>query len=174
MTKIVPAVMTALSLLILPVSGSAEPGQGNGNGRGLIVLGEDGWRFCPPGLAGRDPACVPPGQARQAIADEEREQRRAQRRAERRAERAEARRESEQDFDGAKTEDGSEAIDTASLLAALLTPEKQPLASPSAPAQVTPVAEAVALTRQPAQAVGQPVALHEALERAAATGEVGF
>ena len=44
----------------LPVILEAQ-GNGNGNGRGNNPLG------CPPGLAKRDPACVPPGLARQGV-----------------------------------------------------------------------------------------------------------
>jgi len=183
MTKIVPAAATALSFLLLPVLAQAEPGQGHGNGRGMIVLGEDGWRFCPPGLAGREPACVPPGQARQAISDEEREQRRAQRRAERLAAReAEAEQaELEQErqagrADGelalAASEDKTDALDAASVLAALLAPEPRDATSTSAPAQVTPVAETLAA--QSVRVAERSVPLHEALAQAAATGEVGY
>ena len=46
----------------LPVLAEA---QGNGNGRGGDA------QNCPPGLAKKDPPCVPPGQARQGVTTEE-------------------------------------------------------------------------------------------------------
>ena len=39
--------------------------QGNGNGRGNDA------QNCPPGLAKKNPPCVPPGQARQGVTAEE-------------------------------------------------------------------------------------------------------
>lgn len=181
MTKIVPAAATALALLLLPALASAEPGQGNG--RGLIVRGEDGWRFCPPGLARREPACVPPGQARQMISDEEREQRRAQRRAERQAERraaaeeaeaekaAEARSsDAERELDLAASEDKSEAL--GSVLTALLAPEPRAVATTEAPARATPIVDG-ASAPQPVR-VAEDLPLHEALQRAAAMGQTGY
>lgn len=69
--------MTAMAVLASFVATPvlADPGNGKGNGRGhkggehrrgevdrhrnVVVVGH-----CPPGLAKKDPACVPPGQAR--------------------------------------------------------------------------------------------------------------
>ncbi len=57
MKPILPAALAVLSILVPPVA-DAKPGNGRGNGN---AGAQDG--FCPPGLADRDPACVPPGQA---------------------------------------------------------------------------------------------------------------
>ncbi len=65
-----------MSLTIATVAtlaaGSAFAGNGNGNGHGnngngAAHAGAD----CPPGLADRDPACVPPGQAKKGVTTEE-------------------------------------------------------------------------------------------------------
>ncbi len=77
----------ALTLAMVPVGLSAKPGNGNGNGHAnqngnghgnqhTAAQHDDdhgqndvdgGNHGCPPGLAGRDPACVPPGLARQGV-----------------------------------------------------------------------------------------------------------
>ena len=50
------------SLTLVPMLAEAQGnGRGNGNGRGDNPL------HCPPGLAKKDPACVPPGLARQGV-----------------------------------------------------------------------------------------------------------
>ncbi|MGJ8610390.1 MAG: hypothetical protein ACSHWY_04825 [Octadecabacter sp.] len=49
--------------VIGPDMALAQNGNGNGNGKANNAQGNNG--FCPPGLANREPACVPPGQARQ-------------------------------------------------------------------------------------------------------------
>ena len=54
-------VMTASLLLVPPLAEA----QGNGNGRGNNPLN------CPPGLAKKDPPCVPPGLARQGVTTQE-------------------------------------------------------------------------------------------------------
>jgi hypothetical protein len=54
MTRALPAALAAVALLLGPLPAQAERGNGRGVGNG----------GCPPGLAQRDPACVPPGQAR--------------------------------------------------------------------------------------------------------------
>ena len=62
--KTLATAAATLSLLLAPLA-EASPkngrgnGNGNGNGNGAWATGE----HCPPGLAGRNPACVPPGQA---------------------------------------------------------------------------------------------------------------
>ena len=52
MTRSLPALVAALAVGLLPLPAKAE--QGN--------RGRDRGEFCPPGLAKRDPACIPPGQ----------------------------------------------------------------------------------------------------------------
>ena len=66
------AIVIALVVGVLPATSFAgnhsngNNGNGNGNGRPFT---EDG--FCPPGLANRNPPCVPPGQAaKYGIGDE--------------------------------------------------------------------------------------------------------
>lgn len=69
MTKLVAAA-AALTMIAVPVS--ADPGKANGNGKGpkakqvhKQLRGEvrPGYASdCPPGLAKKSPACVPPGQ----------------------------------------------------------------------------------------------------------------
>lgn len=49
-----------LALAALTGLGTAAFAQGNGNGNGRPFT-ENG--FCPPGLANKQPACIPPGQA---------------------------------------------------------------------------------------------------------------
>ena len=51
-------------LAAMPVALEAQ-GNGNGNGRGNNPLN------CPPGLAKKDPACVPPGLARQGVSTQQ-------------------------------------------------------------------------------------------------------
>lgn len=71
----VTALAVLASFAATPVMADPGNGKGNGNGRGnqggehrrgdgdrhrnVVVVGH-----CPPGLAKKDPACVPPGQAR--------------------------------------------------------------------------------------------------------------
>ena len=71
---------TALTLAMAPIGLSAKPGNGNGNGNcdphgnaqnNLRGGDHNGSHGCPPGLAGRDPACVPPGLARQGVDTED-------------------------------------------------------------------------------------------------------
>ena len=92
MTTLRMIAMTVLGvpIMLAPVSGFAKdnPGKsnGNGNGRGharvqvqLVEAARDRHVIvqtnratvghCPPGLAKKDPACVPPGQARKAAGD---------------------------------------------------------------------------------------------------------
>lgn len=62
----------ALALCLGPLALSANPGNGNGNGNGHRAGGQAGVEHgCPPGLAGREPACVPPGLARQGVTTEQ-------------------------------------------------------------------------------------------------------
>ncbi|WP_407492896.1 hypothetical protein [Pseudooceanicola sp. MF1-13] len=61
--------------LAMPAAAIAKPGNGNGNGNGhgaakhmaKTVPGQTA--ACPPGLAKKDPACVPPGLAKNATRD---------------------------------------------------------------------------------------------------------
>ncbi|MCG6111872.1 MAG: hypothetical protein MEQ74_06775 [Paracoccus sp.] len=53
------AALVAVTASAMPAL--ADPGRGNGNHRG----GPAHAQGCPPGLAKKSPACVPPGQARQ-------------------------------------------------------------------------------------------------------------
>ena len=71
---------TILTLALAPMALSAKPGNQNGNGHGNGVgngnghvqrLSEGEAHRCPPGLADRTPACVPPGLARQGVTTEE-------------------------------------------------------------------------------------------------------
>ena len=84
MTKL--RMMTAAALGVMmalaPVSGFADPGNGKGNGHkkarvehSVVVIDRDRDRVvsrdrdivvanCPPGLAKKNPPCIPPGQAR--------------------------------------------------------------------------------------------------------------
>ena len=65
-----------LALSLAPVTTLAKPhpngnGQGNGNGNGHVkILNEGAAHNCPPGLAWRNPPCVPPGLARQGVTTE--------------------------------------------------------------------------------------------------------
>lgn len=54
--------------LALPAAAQADrpPHAGGKNGRGPVTGVADD-RHCPPGLAKKSPACVPPGQARQGL-----------------------------------------------------------------------------------------------------------
>lgn len=80
-------VATLLALAVAPMAVLAKPGNpggngnghgnGNGNGNGNsngsghsqeVTGGDHG---CPPGLAWRSPACVPPGQARHGVTTED-------------------------------------------------------------------------------------------------------
>ncbi len=74
---------TILSLTLVPMALVAKP-NGNGNGNNGNGNGNNGngnghtqgydqghEHFCPPGLARRDPPCVPPGQARQGVTTED-------------------------------------------------------------------------------------------------------
>ena len=68
---------TALTLAMAPIGLAAKPGNGNGNGnphgnaQDNVRGGHNGTHLCPPGLAGRDPACVPPGLARHGVDPED-------------------------------------------------------------------------------------------------------
>ena len=76
---------TIMTLAVVPMASIAKPGNpggngnghgndngnGNGNGNGHsqeVTRSEHG---CPPGLAWRSPACVPPGLARQGVTTED-------------------------------------------------------------------------------------------------------
>lgn len=59
---------TVVAVLMLPAAGMADRGNGNGNGNGNGRAAFD----CPPGLAKKDPPCVPPGLARQGVTFEDR------------------------------------------------------------------------------------------------------
>jgi hypothetical protein len=61
MTRALPAALAAFAVLLSSLPAQAERGNGRGQGN------DD----CPPGLARRDPACVPPGQARGDRDDDE-------------------------------------------------------------------------------------------------------
>lgn len=71
-----------LALSLAPMAALAKPhpngnghgnGNGNGNGNGHDQTLDFGGRHgCPPGLAWRSPACVPPGLARQGVTTEDR------------------------------------------------------------------------------------------------------
>lgn len=63
----------ALTLVLAPIGVAAKPGDNNGNGNGKPHPNSaDGTHGCPPGLATREPACVPPGLARQGVDTEDR------------------------------------------------------------------------------------------------------
>lgn len=64
--KTLVAATAALSLLLVSVA-EAKPGNGRGNGHG--ARGGEG--LCPPGLAKRNPACIPPGQVGRRGRDED-------------------------------------------------------------------------------------------------------
>ena len=61
----------AFTLSLAPLGLYAKPGNNNGNGN-THSNQENGSHGCPPGLARREPACVPPGLARQGITTEDR------------------------------------------------------------------------------------------------------
>ena len=68
--------LTAASLA-MPMAALADRGNGQGHGNGNVRHQQGNGnghpveaatvRGCPPGLANREPACVPPGQARQGV-----------------------------------------------------------------------------------------------------------
>ena len=58
--RILTLLATVAALAAAPVAFASAQGQGKGHGQG----GHQGKGHCPPGLANRSPACVPPGQAR--------------------------------------------------------------------------------------------------------------
>ena len=68
-----------LAVSLAPMATIAKPhpnGNGNGNGHGnghgqFEIFNESGQHGCPPGLAWRSPACVPPGLARQGVTTED-------------------------------------------------------------------------------------------------------
>ena len=63
----------ALTLVLAPIGVAAKPGGNNGNGNGKPHHNAaDGRHGCPPGLAARETACVPPGLARQGVDTEDR------------------------------------------------------------------------------------------------------
>ena len=70
---------TILLLAASPVAAIAKPGNpggnghgnGNGNGNGHSQEINGGTHGCPPGLAWRSPACVPPGLARHGVSTED-------------------------------------------------------------------------------------------------------
>lgn len=87
MTKLrmIAAAALGVTMTLAPVSGMAKDnngkGNGNGNGRGharvqvqpvevvrerevIVQTNRAAVGHCPPGLAKKDPACVPPGQAK--------------------------------------------------------------------------------------------------------------
>lgn len=91
--RLIAAALAALMLVAAPIEATAKPGQGNGQGHGrqhvqkqvqkphgksapAMLLraaphrAEGGIAIagCPPGLAKKSPACVPPGQAKKAQA----------------------------------------------------------------------------------------------------------
>lgn len=60
-------ILAATLALALPVAGvAAEPGFGRAPDAGIVPVSAAG---CPPGLAKKNPPCVPPGQARNAYRD---------------------------------------------------------------------------------------------------------
>ena len=60
-------ILAATLALALPVmSTAAEPGFPRAAGHGIVPVSAAG---CPPGLAKKNPPCVPPGQARQMYRD---------------------------------------------------------------------------------------------------------
>lgn len=65
MKKTVPSVtvLLAAALSIAAAPAMAGPGKGNGKGPHHAHLAQAG--HCPPGLAKKNPPCIPPGQARQ-------------------------------------------------------------------------------------------------------------
>ncbi len=67
---------SAMAIAAAPMVALAKPnlnnGNGNGNGNGHQEQSYDGEnRDCSPGLADRNPPCVPPGLARQGVTTEE-------------------------------------------------------------------------------------------------------
>jgi hypothetical protein len=68
MLKTMIAVALATTVAAVPaVAEKGGKGNGNGKGRGEVHASQG---FCPPGLAKKDPPCVPPGQARKAAGDD--------------------------------------------------------------------------------------------------------
>lgn len=70
------SVLTIATVATLAAGGAfAGNGNGNGNGNGHGNNGSHSANasgiHCPPGLANRDPACVPPGQAKKGVTTEE-------------------------------------------------------------------------------------------------------
>jgi hypothetical protein len=57
-------IMAAVAVAAVPVPSLADPGRGPDKHRGNY--GEGYRRDCPPGLAKKNPPCVPPGQARKS------------------------------------------------------------------------------------------------------------
>ena len=55
--------VAAVAAVLLGAPAMAEPSHGKGNGRGGHAQAAHG---CPPGLAKKNPPCVPPGQARKS------------------------------------------------------------------------------------------------------------
>ncbi|SHG38661.1 hypothetical protein [Cognatishimia maritima] len=61
-------ILSAALAATLPLAGFADPGKGKGNGKHHVKQSVgDTAQFCPPGLAKKDPACIPPGQAKKHV-----------------------------------------------------------------------------------------------------------
>lgn len=56
------AVIAVTTASVAAVPASADPGRGKGHDRDHFRTSQAG--HCPPGLAKKDPACIPPGQAK--------------------------------------------------------------------------------------------------------------
>lgn len=63
-TRLASLIVAALSTAALPAA--ADPGRGHGKDRGAHSGQHANAGHCPPGLAKKNPPCVPPGQARQS------------------------------------------------------------------------------------------------------------
>ena len=69
MTKTI-LLAAAAAMAVLPVAAAADAqgrGHGRGHGNSHATGNRHGGAHCPPGLANRNPPCVPPGQARRHL-----------------------------------------------------------------------------------------------------------
>lgn len=162
MKTLVTAAAT-ISLLLAPLAeASPKNGRGNGNGNGN---GNGAWAsgvHCPPGLADRNPACVPPGQAGRG----EGEARRADR-----DEQGETENRSEELIELAEDDrDGQEALAIVGALTALALIERarrnaEPEAA-VAPAPIAPFPSLLSFSEVPSRP-----SFIEALAAAPSTGD---
>ncbi|WP_275394171.1 hypothetical protein [Aliiroseovarius sp. Z3] len=67
------ATKTAMALVLIPLiatAGFAGNGKGHGQGKGKVKHTGAITRGCPPGLAKKNPPCIPPGLARPRVGDD--------------------------------------------------------------------------------------------------------